>query len=83
MTNETARDLLAMIEVISPNELRVNSWWGSFAKDYKEALQMAIKALEQVDKIYKISQIKSAEDLDGMNWEEMVIGLLKTVADEG
>lgn len=43
-------------------------------KDYK-------RLLEQVDKIYKISQIKSTEDLDGMNWEEMVIGLLKNVAE--
>lgn len=47
MTYEKARDLLAMIEVKEPNELIVNSWWGSFAKDYKEALQMAIEALEQ------------------------------------
>lgn len=47
MTNEKVRDLLAMIEVISPNELKVNSWWGTFVNDYKEALQMAIKALEQ------------------------------------
>lgn len=47
MTYEKARDLLAMIKVEEPNELIVNSWWGSFAKDYKEALQMAIKALER------------------------------------
>lgn len=46
MTNEKARDLLSMIEVKEPNELIVNSWWGSFVKDYKEALQMAIKSLE-------------------------------------
>lgn len=47
MTFEKARDLLKMIEVKEPNELIVNSWWGSFAKDYKEALQIAIKVLEQ------------------------------------
>lgn len=50
MTNkeiEKARDLLKMIEVKEPNELIVNSWWGSFAKDYKEALQIAINVLEQ------------------------------------
>ena len=47
MANEKAKELIAMIEVKEPNELIVNSWWGSFAKDYKEALQMAIEALEQ------------------------------------
>ena len=47
MTFEKARDLLKMIEVKEPNELIVNSWWGSFAKDYKEALQIAIKVLEE------------------------------------
>ena len=49
MTREETKDLLAMIEVKEPNELIVNSWWGSFAKDYKEALQMAIKSLEAWD----------------------------------
>ena len=47
MTNEKARDLLAMIKVKEPGEFIVNSWWGSFVNDYKEALQMAIEALEQ------------------------------------
>lgn len=50
MTNEKVRDLLSMIEVKEPNELIVNSWWGSFVKDYKDALQTAIKALEQEPK---------------------------------
>ena len=57
MTNEKARDLLVMFEVKEPKEHIVNSWWGSFVKDYKEALEMAIKALEQEPKtghwIYK------------------------------
>lgn len=53
MKAEKARDLLAMIKVKEPNELVVNSWWGNFVKDYKDALQMAIEALEQ----------KSCEDL--------------------
>lgn len=47
MTREEARDLLAMIKVKEPGEFIVNSWWGSFVNDYKEALQMAIEALEQ------------------------------------
>lgn len=47
MTNKEARDLLARIEIKEPNEVIVNSWWGSFVKDYKEAFDMAIKALEQ------------------------------------
>lgn len=49
MTSEIkkARDLLAMIEVKEPGELIVNSWWGSFVEDYREALQTAINALEQ------------------------------------
>ena len=47
MTQQRASELLAMIKVEEQSELTVNSWWGSFAKDYKEALQMAIKALEQ------------------------------------
>ena len=47
MTREEARNLLAMIEIKEPNEFIVNSWWGSFVNDYKEALQMAIQALEQ------------------------------------
>lgn len=50
MTNDKARDLLTMIEVKEPKELIVNSWWGSFVKDYKEALEMAIKALDQEPK---------------------------------
>ena len=47
MTNKEARDLLARIEIKEPNEVIVNSWWGSFVKDYQEALQMAIESLEQ------------------------------------
>lgn len=47
MTQQRASELLAMIKVEEQSELTVNSWWGSFAKDYKEALQIAIKALEQ------------------------------------
>lgn len=47
MTQQRASELLAMIKVEEQSELTVNSWWGSFAKDYKEALQMANKALEQ------------------------------------
>lgn len=47
MTNKEARDLLARIEIKEPNEVIVNSWWGSFVKDYQEALDKAIKALEQ------------------------------------
>ena len=47
MIQQRARDLLAMIEIKEPNELVVNSWWGNFVKDYKDALQTAIKALEQ------------------------------------
>ena len=46
MTNKKSRDLLAMIEVKEPGEFIVHSWWGSFVKDYREALQMAIKALD-------------------------------------
>ena len=48
--NEKARDLLAMIKGKEPGEFIVNSWWGSFVNDYKEALQMAIEALEQKEK---------------------------------
>lgn len=44
---EKARDLIAMIEVKEPGELIVNSWWGSFVEDYREALQIAINVLEQ------------------------------------
>lgn len=47
MTQQRASELLAMIKVEEQSELTVNSWWGSFAKDYKEALQIAIEALEQ------------------------------------
>lgn len=47
MRNKEARDLLARIEIKEPNEVVVNSWWGSFVKDYKEAFDKAIKALEQ------------------------------------
>ena len=46
MTNRTASDLIAMIKVKEPCEFIVNSWWGSFVQDYREALQMAIKALD-------------------------------------
>ena len=48
MTWQRASELLAMVKVEEQSELTVNSWWGSFEKDYKEALQMAIKALETV-----------------------------------
>ena len=47
MTRKEARDLLARIEIKEPNEVIVNSWWESFVKDYEEAFQMAIEALEQ------------------------------------
>lgn len=72
MTREEAIEQLKQIPIhdgVSDN----------YMKTIYEAIDMAIEALEQVDKIYKISQIKSVEDLDGMNWEETVIGLLKTV----
>lgn len=47
MNNKEASDLIAMIKVKEPGEFIVNSWWGSFVNNYREALQMAIKALEQ------------------------------------
>ena len=64
MTNEKVRDLLAMIEVISPNELKVNSWWGSFVKDYKEALQIAIKSLETIQRIDDVLNVEGMTEID-------------------
>ena len=46
MTNKRARELIAMIKVEEPDAFIVNSWWGSFVNDYREALKMAVKALE-------------------------------------
>jgi hypothetical protein len=67
MKIEEARDLLAMIEVKEPNELIVNSWWGSFVEDYKEALQRAIKSLEAWEKVKKeIDDSISACESDAM-----------------
>lgn len=63
MTREEARDLLAMIEIEEPNELIVNSWWGSFVNDYKEALQMAIEALEQQPREDAISREEALQAL--------------------
>lgn len=54
MTYKRASELLAMIEVDEPDAFIVHSWWGSFAKDYKEALQMAIEAIEQEPILDKI-----------------------------
>ena len=68
MTKEEAKDLIAMIEVKEPNELIVNSWWGSFVKDYKEALQMAIQSLEAWEKVKE--EIKQKSDYTKNIWDE-------------
>lgn len=75
-----ARDLLKMIEVKEPNELIVNSWWGSFVKDYKEALQIAIKVLEkeldeavEVDPVIKVLEQQPSIDTVSRNCDNCVI----------
>jgi hypothetical protein len=58
MTNKTASDLIAMIEVKEPGEFIVNSRWGSFVMDYKEALQMAVNVLKD------LPEAEAKEDID-------------------
>ena len=59
MTNKEARDLLAKIKIREPNELIVYSWWDSFVKDYQEALDMAMEALEQRKKTDVLDKIRA------------------------
>lgn len=47
MTREEAIDLLSMIEFVEPSECCLNTWYKGIDDDMKEAIEMAIKALEQ------------------------------------
>jgi len=47
MTNEDARKVLSWIEVKGRNELIVGTWYYNIDKELREALDLAIAALEQ------------------------------------
>ena len=64
MTKQRASELLAMIKVKEQSELTVNSWWGSFVKDYKEALQIAIKSLETIQRIDDVLNVEGMTEID-------------------
>ena len=72
MNNEEAIEKLKSFDLIGSNE----------DIEFQYALDMAIKALEQINKINKIAHIRSVEDLNGLNCEEVILGLFKTVLEE-
>lgn len=69
MTREEAIEKLKSFDLIGSNE----------DIEFQYALDMGIEALEKIDKIDKIAHIKSVEDLNGLNCEETILGLFKTV----
>ena len=68
MTNEDARKLLSWIEVKGTNELVVGTWYANIDKELREALDMAIKALEQKSKTDQFVEWV-AEEIFDENWE--------------
>ena len=66
MTNEDARKVLSWIEVKGMNELVVGTWYYNIDKELREALDLAIKALEQepCDAVSREAVLNTLENMD-------------------
>ena len=79
MTTKEAADLLSMIEV-NDGELNTHTHWGGFDEDMKEALLMAMRSLENEQKLKEVIRKIKAEieskaypDYTGHNEYEMAV----------